>query len=97
MNEDIANYIRCCSFCQRFKSTYTLTTITPSFVGEIWAADIAILVEQPCNRFLFVMMEYIIRLTAAVALPITDSETLAIVLLFEVVFKFGTPKKIHDV
>jgi hypothetical protein len=99
MNEDIANYIRCCSFCQRFKSTNTnvgeLTPITPSFVGEIWAADIAILPEsQRVNRFLFLMMEYLTRWTVAVALPITDSETLATVLLFEVVFKFGTPRRL---
>lgn len=68
---------------------------TPTFVGEIWAADIAILPEsQQGNPFLFVMMEYLTRWTVAVALPITDSETLATVLLFEVVFKFGTPRRL---
>jgi predicted aspartyl protease len=99
MNQDIAKYVSECSPCQRFKAANQkvgeLNPITPSFVGEIWAADIAILPEsRRGNKYMFVIMEYLTRWVVAASLPITDSETLASVLLFEVVFKFGTPRRL---
>lgn len=43
---------------------------------------------------MFVIMEYFTRWVVVAPLPITDSEKPASVLLFEVVFKFGTPRRL---
>jgi hypothetical protein len=99
MNQDIATYIREYSSCQRFKAANQkvdeLNPITPSFMEEIWIAGIAILPEwRPGNMYLFVTMEYLTRWVVVAPLPITDSETIASVILFEVLFKFGTAKRL---
>jgi hypothetical protein len=64
-------------------------------VGEIWAADLAILPEmQKGSRYILVVMEYLTRWAVTVALPPMESEVIATVLLYEVVLKFGTPKRL---
>jgi hypothetical protein len=67
----------------------------PGHIRLIWVAGIAILPElRPGNMYLFVIMEYLTRWVVVAPLPIIDSETLASVMLVEVLFKFGTPNRL---
>ncbi|KAG1046854.1 hypothetical protein G6F43_010677 [Rhizopus delemar] len=69
--------------------------ILPSKLGEIWAADIAILpLSRKGNRYLLVIMEYLSKWVFTAALPSFDSDHVAQVLLFEVVLKIGLPERL---
>ncbi|KAG1032135.1 hypothetical protein G6F25_011541 [Rhizopus arrhizus] len=62
---DIANWVQTCDGCQRYKVRNDSTRppmrpITPRYVGEIWATDIATLPESYNEeRYLLVVMEYL--------------------------------------
>lgn len=100
IDQEVADYVKSSDKCQRFKAANSkvgeLRSITRNFVGEIWAADIAILPEsQRGNKYLFVIMEYLTRWAITVPLLVMDSEILKIAApLYEVVLKFGTPGRI---
>lgn len=100
MIEDIKNWISACEKCQIHKTdtkntTPPLKSIMPSYVGEIWAADIAILpTTRKNNSYILVLMEYLTKWAITAALPSFDSDHVAQVLLFEVVLKFGIIRRL---
>ncbi|KAG0819874.1 hypothetical protein G6F18_012711 [Rhizopus arrhizus] len=69
--------------------------ITPRYVGEIWATDIATLPESyNGERYLLVMMEYLSKWIVAVQLKSFDTGSIVQVLLYEVVLKYGLPARL---
>lgn len=100
MQEDVKEYIRACDACQRYKVRNDSTVppmkpILPRYTGDIWAADIA---ELPTstrgNTYILVLMEYLSKWAVTVALPSVTTNQVAQALLFEVVLKFGTPRRL---
>lgn len=72
-----------------------MKNIVPSKLGEIWAADIAMLpLSTLGNRYLLVISEYLSKWTVTVALPSYDTDHIAQALLYEVVLKFGVPLRL---
>ncbi|KAG0753256.1 hypothetical protein G6F22_021529 [Rhizopus arrhizus] len=100
MKEDIKLWIQHCEKCQRFKTRTTssvapLKPIVPTRLGEIWAADIAILpISSKGNRYMLVMMEYLSKWVVTVALPSFDSDHVAQAILYEIVLKIGLPERL---
>lgn len=98
--KDVKNWVKSCDACQRYKIR-TDSTVAPmrnivhSRVGEIWAADIAMLpLSTLGNRYLLVISEYLTKWTVTIALPSYDTNHIAQALLYEVVLKFGVPLKL---
>lgn len=95
MIDDIKNWIQACNKCQLYKTdtrntSPPLMSITPTFVGEIWAADIAVLpLTRRKNSYILVIMEYLTKWAITAVLPSFDSDHVAQIILFEVVLKFG--------
>ena len=100
MKTDVQNWVKSCEGCQRFKvrndvKRPPMKPITPRYVGEIWATDIAILSEgYNGERFLLVMMEYLSKWVVTVPLKTMDTHSTVQVLLYEVVLKYGMPSRI---
>jgi hypothetical protein len=100
MKEDIKLWIQHCEKCQRFKTRTTssvapLKPIVPTRLGEIWAADIAILpISSKGNRYMLVMMEYLSKWVVTVVLPSFDSDHMAHAILYEIVFKIRLPERL---
>ncbi|OBZ80935.1 Transposon Ty3-I Gag-Pol polyprotein, partial [Choanephora cucurbitarum] len=69
--------------------------ICPNYLGEIWAADIAVLSKsKKGNRYLLVFMEYLSKWLITAAIPSLDTDQVVQVLLFEVVLKLGVPARL---
>ncbi|CEP07117.1 hypothetical protein [Parasitella parasitica] len=69
--------------------------ITPTRIGEIWATDIAVFTEsKQGNRFVLVIMEYLSKWAVTCALKSYDTDSIAQVLLYDVVLKYGLPSRI---
>ena len=69
--------------------------ILPHYAGEIWAADIAVLpISTKGNKYLFVIMEYLTKWCITAALPSFDTTHITNTLLFEVVLKYSTPRRL---
>ncbi|KAG1136541.1 hypothetical protein G6F37_013706 [Rhizopus arrhizus] len=69
--------------------------ITPSFVGEIWATDIATLPESHTGeRYLLMFMEYLTKWVVAVPLRSFETSSIIQVLLYELVLKYGLPRRL---
>ncbi|CEP10273.1 hypothetical protein, partial, partial [Parasitella parasitica] len=100
MHTDVEFWVKSCEGCQRFKvrndsQRHPMKPITPTFVGEVWATDIAILPESMNGeRYLLVIMEYLTKWVVAVPLKSFDTGSIVRVLLYEVVLKFGLPKRL---
>lgn len=100
IKDDVQEWIRTCVTCQIFKTdtrntTPTLKSITPNYVGEIWAADIAILpTTKRGNSYILVFMEYLTKWAITAALPSFDSNHVAQVLLYEIVLKLGIMRRL---
>lgn len=97
---DVRNWIRGCSKCQLYRTDTKntappLKSITPTDVGEIWAADIAILLTtKKSNSYILVIMEYLTKWAITAVLPSFDSDHVAQVLLFEFVLRFGIIRRL---
>jgi transposase InsO family protein len=100
IKEDTEMWIKHCKGCQRMKIG-TLSTAAPmkpivaTYLGEIWAADIAVL--STCtkgNRHLFVMSEYLSKWVITAALASFDTDHIIPIILFEVCLKLGVPNRL---
>lgn len=73
--EDVENWVKHCQECQKFKvrndnATPPMQPITPTYLGEIWATDIATLPESKHgNKHVLVITEYLSKWVVAVAFP----------------------------
>ncbi|CEP09032.1 hypothetical protein, partial, partial [Parasitella parasitica] len=100
MREDVEVWVRSCEGCQRFKvrndsQRHPMKPITPNFVGEVWATDIAVFPESHGGeRYLLVNMEYLTKWVVAVPLKSFETSSIAQVLLYEVILKFGLPARL---
>ncbi|KAG1319303.1 hypothetical protein G6F62_011909 [Rhizopus arrhizus] len=89
-----------CEACQRRKvrtesTAAPLKSILPSYLGEIWASDVAVLTEsKQGNKYLLVFMEYLSKWVVTAALPSFDTDHVVPILLFEVVLKLGVPARL---
>lgn len=98
--QDVQNWIKGCENCQRYKirndtGIPPMQLITPTYFGEIWAADIAIFPEsKKGNRYMLVMMEYLSKWCITAALPSFDSDQVMQILLFEIFLKIGMPARL---
>ena len=62
--------------------------------GEIWASDVAVLpTSETGNKYLIVFAEYLTKWVITAALPSFDTNSIAQVLLYEVVLKHGVPRR----
>ncbi|KAG1031847.1 hypothetical protein G6F57_011679 [Rhizopus arrhizus] len=100
MKQDVETWVKHCEACQRRKIRTDSTTpgmkpITPTYLGEIWASDVAVLVDsKKGNKYMLVFMEYLSKWIVTAALPSFDSDHVIQVLLYEVVLKFGVPTRL---
>ncbi|KAG0758386.1 hypothetical protein G6F17_010803 [Rhizopus arrhizus] len=100
MHEDVNRWVKSCEGCQRFKvrsdiKRPPMKPITPSFVGEVWATDIAVLPESHTGeKYLLVFMEYLTKWVVAVPLRSFETSSIVQVLLYEVVLKYGLPRRL---
>ncbi|OBZ81002.1 Transposon Ty3-I Gag-Pol polyprotein, partial [Choanephora cucurbitarum] len=98
--QDVKTWVQHCEGCQskkiRTESTAApLKLICPSYLDEIWAADIAVLTKsKKGNRYLLVFMEYLSKWLITAAIPSLDTDQVVQVLLFEVVLKLGVPARL---
>lgn len=98
MDQEIFTYVCSCYACQRYKAANhksgILTSIIPSFLGEVWPADLIILPIQLSNKYLFLVIENLSRWAVTIPLPIMYSEAITSALLYEDIFKFGAPRRL---
>ncbi|CEP13480.1 hypothetical protein [Parasitella parasitica] len=100
MREDVELRVKSCEGCQKFKvcsdnKRPPTKPITPNFVGEIWATDIAVLPESyKGERYLLVFMEYLTKWVVSVPLRSFDTSLIVQALLYEVVLKYGLPTRL---
>lgn len=98
--DDVTNWVKHCQECQRFKvrndiATSTMKPIIATYLGEIWATDIAILPESKHgNKYVLVIMEYLSKWAITAALPSFDANRIKQVSLYEVVLKIGLLKSL---
>lgn len=98
MDQEIFAYLCGCYACQRHEAANhksgILTSIIPSFLGEVRPADLVILLVQRSNKYLLLVIEYLSRWTVTIPLPIMGSEAITSALLYEDIFKFGAPRRL---
>lgn len=98
--QDVIQWVKHCQGCQRFKirtdsQIPPMQSITPSFLGEIWAADIAVLPEsRNKKRYVLVLMEYLSKWAVTAALDSFDTDHILQVLLYKVVLKVSLPSRL---
>jgi hypothetical protein len=100
MRQDIDEWCRSCDTCQKYNVTNKNTVapmepIQPQYAGQIWACDLATLIQtERGNKYMIVFTEYLTKWTVSIALPSTESNRVAQILIFEIIFKFGTPTRL---
>lgn len=98
--EDVTNWVRHCQACQIYKvrnnsQVAPMKQILPTYFGEIWAANIAILPTSTSGKkYILVLMEYLSKWAVTAALSSFESESVIQVLLYEVVLKIGLPHRL---
>lgn len=96
MTEDVKSYVASCIDCKKFKAPThkykTLKSIEVTGPCVVWAADIAFLPVTPSgNRYLLVFMEYLTKWVITTPLASLDTDSVANVLLYQIVLIHGTP------
>ncbi|KAG2222657.1 hypothetical protein INT45_013471 [Circinella minor] len=99
LQKDIIAATAECELCQTHKRPLRkygeLQSIPVGEAGEVWAMDIVVLpTSSKGNRYLLVCMEYLTKWVITVPLSGFDSNVIAQVLLYEIILKFPTPKKL---
>ena len=100
IKQDVETWVKHCEACQRRKvrtesTAVPLKSILPSYLGEIWASDVAVLTEsKQGNKYLLVFMEYLSKWVVTAALPSFDTDHVVPILLFEEVLKLGVSAKL---
>ncbi|KAG0774893.1 hypothetical protein G6F62_012113 [Rhizopus arrhizus] len=100
MKQNVETWVKHCEACQRRKVRTDSTTpgmkpITTTYLGEIWASDVAVLVDsKKSNKHMLVFMKYLSKWIITAALPSFDFDHVIQVLLYEVVLKFGVPRRL---
>ncbi|CEP12915.1 hypothetical protein [Parasitella parasitica] len=100
LTNDVTQCVKYCTGCQVYKVRNDnlkppLKPITPTKIGQIWASDIAIFTESKYgNRIVLVIMDYLSKWTVTCALKSYDTESIAQLLLYDVVLKYGLPERI---